>query len=346
VSSSTRKKGIVFFNLGGPDSLEAVKPFLYNLFSDPDIIRLPLSWLMQKPLAWFISTTRGPSVVESYRSMGGRSPILPLTQAQALGLEAALREEGHDIPVYIAMRYWHPFTEEAVDQILKDGIEELILFPLYPHYSLTTTGSSVNELNKVLAKRNITHLKMHLVEPYYNHPTFQAALAETIEEGLAENEWSCPRDQVQILFSAHSLPKKFVQRTQDVYPGQIYETCKLIIDTFFPGQPWELAYQSKVGKMPWLGPDTEGVIHYFAAENIDNVLMVPVSFVSDHLETLYEIDQLYLELAHEVKIPNCHRTKALNDRPLFIKAMTTLVLEKLAEIEAQNAPKTLSVIPH
>jgi protoporphyrin/coproporphyrin ferrochelatase len=337
-----KKQGILFVNLGGPDSLQAVKPFLYNLFSDPDIIRLPLSWLLQKPLAWLITTSRGKSVMESYGKMGGRSPILPLTEAQALALEARLREKGLDLPVYIAMRYWHPFTDETLDKMVRDGIEEIIVMPLYPHYSLTTTGSSVNELEKVMAQKGLK-LPYQVIDPYYKHPDFQAAIAETIQEGLAENPWSCPTDQVHVMFSAHSLPKKFVKRTQDVYPGQIYETCQLLMKNFFPNNPWDLGFQSKVGKMPWLGPDTEGVLHYYAANDIDNILMVPISFVSDHLETLYEIDLLYLELAKELKIPNAYRTKALNDRPTFIQAMTNIVTEFL---DAQTPSKPLSEIPH
>lgn len=334
-----KKKGILFFNLGGPDNLSAVQPFLYNLFSDPDIIKLPFSSVLQKPLAWYISSSRTPSVKGYYKKMGGRSPILRLTEAQGQALEASLRDAGHEFKVYIAMRYWHPFTEEALDQILEDGIEELILLPLYPHYSLTTTGSSMNEFTRILEQRNITGLRYKLIGPYYQYPLFQAALAETIREGLDAHHWSCPKEQVQILFSAHSLPKKFVKKTKDVYPEQIQDTCQRVMDDYFPGQPWELAYQSKVGKMPWLGPDTEGVIHYFAANRIDNILMVPVSFVSDHLETLYEIDMLYIGLANELKIPHCYRAEALNSRPTFIKALTGLVLDAL------SAPEPLPELP-
>lgn len=329
-------------NLGGPDSLAAVRPFLYNLFSDPDIIRLPFSWLMQKPLAWYITMSRLESVKDAYRKMGNRSPILPLTQAQASALEDVLTSEGHPLPVYIAMRYWHPFTDETVNQMRADGISHIIVLPLYPHYSLTTTGSSVNELQRVLTQKNIRDMTFQVLDPYYDHPDFQAAMAETITEGLAENIWSCPRENVQILFSAHSLPKKFVKKTRDIYPDQIVETCKLLIQDHFPQNPWELAYQSKVGKMPWLGPDTEGVIHYFAANHIDNILMVPVSFVSDHLETLYEIDQLYLPLARELKIPHAARTPALNSRPKFIQTLATLVKQALLPAR----PESTSGIPH
>lgn len=325
----SKKQGILMVNLGGPDSLDAVEPFLYNLFSDPDIIRLPMSWLLQKPLAWYIAQSRAMEVCRSYDSMGGRSPILPLTEAQGKALAGRLKEEGYDLPVFIAMRYWHPFTEEAVSAILAHGIEELFILPLYPHYSLTTTGSSVNELDKVLEQRQAEHLTRHVIDPYYGHPLFQAALAETVEEALAANTWSCPTEDVQILFSAHSLPKKFVERTGDVYPAQIVETCERLMRDYFPSNPWELGYQSKVGKMPWLGPDTEGVLSFFAAKNVDNILMVPVSFVSDHLETLYEIDGLYLGMARELGIKNCNRTPALNVRPSFIEALTTIVLEAL-----------------
>jgi protoporphyrin/coproporphyrin ferrochelatase len=247
------KTGILLMNLGGPDTLDAVEPFLYNLFSDPEIIQFFGVRFLQKPLARMISFFRKNSVANYYRQMGGGSPILPLTKAQAKALELALQAEGYPITAYIGMRYWHPFTEDTVDKMLADGIEHLIVVPLYPQYSLTTTGSSMNELRRILAQRQ-RKIKVSVIPPYYNHPDYQAAIADTIEQTLRNNSWSCQQDEVMVLFSAHSLPESFVQKTKDPYPQQIVETAKQVMETYFPNHRWELSYQSRVGPIPWLSP--------------------------------------------------------------------------------------------
>ncbi len=333
------KTAILFLNLGGPDSLEAVKPFLYNLFADPDIIKLPLSTLFQKPLAWWIATTRAEEARHNYAQMGGASPILPLTREQGAALRACLQARGAgDFQVYIAMRYWHPFTEEAVAAMAADGVEEVIVLPLYPHYSHTTTGSSLNELKRVMAARNL-RWPLWVVDPYYGQADYQQAVAETIRQGLDGHAWGCEPGQVRLLFSAHSLPLRHVKRTRDPYPEQIHACCRQIAETHFPGHPWDLSYQSKVGRMPWLGPDTDGVLHYYAGQHIDNVLMVPISFVSDHVETLVEIDKLYVPLAAELGLKHCHRAPALNSLPAFIECLANRVTEQLA-LRAEKARPT------
>jgi protoporphyrin/coproporphyrin ferrochelatase len=330
----SQKTGILLLNLGGPDSLKAVKPFLYNLFSDPeifDIMEVPFAKMLQKPLAWVITTFRGHKTTEYYRLMGGRSPILPLTQAQGEALKAHLKDQhGHEMNVYIAMRYWHPFTEDAVDQIIRDGIEHLIVLPLYPQYSLTTTGSSMNELNRVLSERGVK-LKISLIEHYYSHPEYLDAVGSTIRSALTDNTWSCPDNEVTLLFSAHSLPKRFVEKTGDVYPRHIDETVELIMQQHFPNNPWKISYQSRLGSIPWLEPYTDDALRDFAQEGRHNILMVPISFVSDHIETLYEIDLLYLPLARELAIQNCHRVASLNTHPLFIKALGSLVADRVPQ---------------
>jgi protoporphyrin/coproporphyrin ferrochelatase len=335
-NTPTGKVGVLLLNLGGPDSLSAVKPFLYNLFADPDIINIPLSQVFQKPLAWLIATSRGDKVATYYDKMGGRSPILPLTQAQADALHDQLLDPdtglGQDVPVYIAMRYWHPFTDETVRQILADGIDHLVVLPMYPQFSYTTTGSSLNELEKQLASLGGQAITLSVVPPFYKHPTYLTALGDTIREGLASYPWTCPINDVHIVFSAHSLPRRHIKRTNDPYPQQILETAQRVMAEQFADNPWDLGFQSKVGPIPWLGPDTEGVLHYMAATQADNVLMVPISFVSDHLETLYEIDMLYLPLGDELGIPHCHRAKALNNTPNFINTLTQLVKTTLAVI--------------
>lgn len=339
---SSPKTGILFLNLGGPDSLDNVKPFLFNLFADPDIIKLPFSEIFQKPLAWLISTSREEEAQENYKLMGGSSPILKFTEAQGEALRQALLQQGQpDMDVYIAMRYWHPFTEEAVNRIVKDGIQRLIVMPLYPHFSYTTTGSSLNELKRVLEARNV-QLELRVVPPYYDHPLYLQAMRECVEEGLNTNEWTCPKEEVQIVFSAHSLPIKHVKRTKDPYPEQIY-TCAETIAGFFPNNPWELAYQSQVGNMQWLGPSTDGILHYFAGQNRDNILVVALSFVSDHVETLVEIDCQYLPLAHALGMKHAYRAPSLNTNATFIQALAELTITELEK--QQETPRQFPTFP-
>ncbi len=325
------KRGVVLLNMGGPDSLDSVKPFLYNLFSDPDIIRLPFSTILQKPLAALIVALRGEESKENYKHMGGFSPQLPRTQEQADALRKELsRRLGKDVPVYIAMRYWHPFTEEAVARIKQDEIEELIILSLYPHFSYTTTGSSLNALKQALSEANYPIANV-VIEPYYNHPDYLDAFAETIQEGLDKHPWGCPKENVRILFSAHSLPVKHVQRTNDPYPEQIRASAETVMAKYFPSYEWDLSFQSRVGKMPWLGPYIDGVLHYYAGLNQDNILIVPISFVSDHVETLVELDRDYVNLAHDLGIQYCHRAPVMNDRPSFINTMANMVCHAMAE---------------
>ncbi|HEY9746486.1 MAG TPA: ferrochelatase [Oculatellaceae cyanobacterium] len=327
--NDTSKTGILLLNMGGPAKLEDVQPFLYNLFSDPDIIKLPFPELFQKPLAYRISTSRLQEAQHNYAQMGGGSPILQFSQAQANALQADLEKRGYGkLPVYLAMRYWHPFTEETVVQIQRDGIQRLIVVPLYPHFSYTTTGSSLNELKRVLERLNF-HPDVFIVMSYWDHPIYQKAVAESMQEALAQNEWCCAPEEVQLLFTAHSLPLKHVKKTKDPYPEQVFNCAKQIVETYFPQNQWDLCYQSQVGNMPWLGPQTDGVLHYYAAQGIQNVLMVAISFVSDHIETLVEIDKLYLPLAAELGIPHCHRAPALNTRSTFIQALSACVIAEL-----------------
>jgi ferrochelatase len=334
---TSQKTGILLLNMGGPDSLENVKPFLVNLFSDPDIIRLPFSNVLQKPLANRIATQREKEAQDNYAAMGGFSPILKYTQDQAEALKAELAKRGYgELNTYIAMRYWHPFTDAAVGEIMRDGIQRLIVLPLYPHFSYTTTGSSLNELKRVLEARGIP-LELAVIPSYYERESYQRAVAENIQYALDHDCWTCPKEQVQLLFTAHSLPLKHIKRTKDPYPEQIHETAKSIAKTYFPNNPWEVSYQSQVGKMPWLGPSTDGVLHYFSGKKIDNILMIAISFVSDHVETLVEIDRLYIPMANELEIKHCHRAPALNTNDAFIQALADVTAEQLDNTTASVA---------
>ena len=187
--------------------------------------------------------------------MGGGSPILKFTQMQADALQHELRQQGYGtLPVHIAMRYWTPTTEEAIRRILQDGMERLIVLPLYPHFSYATTGSSLNELGRVLKKCGMTrHVTLSILRSYWDHPLYQQAVSEMIRQAMHENTWSCPPEDIQLLFTAHSLPMKHVRRTGDPYPQQIFECAKHIAETHFSENPWDLSYQSQVGNMISLG---------------------------------------------------------------------------------------------
>ena len=319
---------VVLMNMGGPDDQDSVKPFLTNLFSDPDIIRLPASWLLQKPLAKLIVAKRGDEAKANYAKMaGGGSPQRPITEAQANALQAALAEAGLPLPVTLAMRYWHPFTDDMLAKLWAQGKRRLVLVSLYPHFSYTTFGSNLNALRRAAKQQNISP-EYTVVGGYATHPDYIAAMVATVHEALEKHTWSCAQHDVQVMFSAHSLPVQHVTRTKDPYP-QLIQKCADAIMSHFPGIQWDIGYQSKVGNIPWLSPGTDGVLHYYAGLNKQNVLMIPISFVSDHIETLVEIDIDYVELAHELGIPNCYRTAVMNTRPDYIAFLRDRVIEKL-----------------
>jgi ferrochelatase len=320
--------GILLLNLGGPDSLDAVRPFLYNLFSDRDIIRLGPSFL-QKPIAWMISTFRAEHTAGMYRKIGGKSPILDITTAQAAALEDTMNKgnagngTGQFFKVYIGMRYWHPFTRDVLKAIMADGIKDLIALSLYPHYSKATTGSSVIDLKKEIAGLDI---RVHYIEQWPDHPGYIGAMAGLAAEGIAR----IGSDDYEILYSAHSLPRSFIDEG-DPYLDHIHLTMDKINERLF-GDPHNikkvkthLSFQSKTGPVKWLEPSTEETIVRLSQGGCRNLFVIPISFVSDHIETLYEIDIQYRELAleHGMKL---HRCRALNTAPAFIASLKDLVL--------------------
>lgn len=341
--------GVILLNLGGPDSLQAVKPFLYNLFSDREIIRLgPAPF--QKPLAWLISTLRSPKTEKMYSQIGGKSPILDITQAQAKALEEALNNHPNSsvaqgergritdhtqfFKVYIGMRYWRPFTEEVVDQISRDGIRKVIGLSLYPHYSITTSGSSISQFEKAASGQGMEIITIH---SWHNHPLYIEALVDVIKKGLGSFSPSSfsrrpsALSDIHVLFSAHSLPQKIIDQG-DPYVDQTVGTIREI-EKRLP-ITWHLSYQSKSGPVKWLEPSTESKLEELAHAGIKNVLMVPISFVSDHIETLYEIDILYKDLAERLGL-NLRRTESLNTHPTFIEALKDIVMKRL-ENERRN----------
>ena len=330
--------GVLLLNLGGPDQLDDVRPFLFNLFSDPEIIRLPFPWL-QKPLAWMISTLRARKSQENYRQIGGGSPLRRITEEQGQALQEQLRAKGKDAQVYIGMRYWHPFTEEAIARIKRDHIDRLVILPLYPQFSISTSGSSFRLLEQIWQEDPALNQIDHTVIPsWYDRPGYLKAMADLIAQEL--DQFPNP-DRVQVFFSAHGVPVSYVEEAGDPYQKEIEDCVKLIMQTLDRPNAHTLAYQSRVGPVEWLQPYTEDALADLAAQGVEDLAVVPISFVSEHIETLQEIDMEYRELAEEAGIENFHRVPALNTHPVFIEDLANMVVEA---IEAPNM--TLAEVMH
>ncbi|HIK48496.1 ferrochelatase [Thermosynechococcus sp. M55_K2018_012] len=319
--------GVLLLNLGGPDRPEDVRPFLYNLFSDPEIIRLPFRWL-QKPLAWFISTSRARRSQANYAQIGGGSPLRRITEQQARALKDALGRIGIEANLYIGMRYWYPFTEEAIAQIKADQIRDLVILPLYPQFSISTSGSSFRLLESLWNQDpELQKIRYTLIPSWYNHPGYVAAMADLIRQELDR----CPNpDEAVIFFSAHGVPKSYVTEAGDPYQEEIEACVKLIMAALNRPNTHVLAYQSRVGPVEWLQPYTEDVIPELAAQGVKTLVIVPISFISEHIETLQEIDIEYREIAEEAGIEVFRRVPALNDHSGFISALAQLVKDALA----------------
>ncbi len=336
----SEKIGVVLLNLGGPDSLDAVEPFLYNLFCDPDIIDFPGSFLFRKRLAKFISTRRSPMVRKQYEKIGGKSPLKDHTLKQAALLEERLNEK-FPAKVYAAMRYWKPSTEETLDEIEKDGIKKVILLPLYPHYSKATTESSVKEWERQLDLRgNRLNIETTLVESYYDFPRYVEAFVDRLNEGI-ERFPAEIRAETHIVFSAHGTPMKLV-RQGDPYSGHIKQTVEAIMRQGAYTQKSSLCYQSKVGPLKWLTPSTPDTIKDLASKGVKHMVVVPVAFASDHLETLFELGIEYRHVAKVAGVEQYEVTTGLNDSPLFIDALARLVFEKAGLTEAAEMSATAS----
>jgi ferrochelatase len=319
--------GVLLLNLGGPDRLEDVRPFLFNLFSDPEIIRLPVPWL-QKPLAWMISSLRAKRSQENYQLIGGGSPLRKITEEQANALQTRLQERGQPVQMYIGMRYWHPFTEEAIAQIKRDRIEKLVILPLYPQFSISTSGSSFRLLEKLWNEdQEFQAIEHAVIESWYDRPGYIQAMADSIACQL--DRFDNP-DQSHIFFSAHGVPVSYVTEAGDPYQKEIEDCTARIMRCLNRPNAHTLAYQSRVGPVEWLQPYTEDAIEALAEQGVSDLLVVPISFVSEHIETLQEIDVEYREVATEAGIRNFQRVPALNTHPVFIDDLASLTLETLA----------------
>jgi len=312
---TSEKTAVLLLQMGGPDSLDAVEPFLYNLFSDRDIIKIGPAFL-QPFIARMIVRRRAPKSAANYRDIGGKSPLRELTEQQAAELEKLL---GDRYRCFVAMRYWNPFTDEALAAIRKEGIGRIIALSLYPHYSRATSGSSFNELEKCLSRLK-PRPDVTCIRQFFDHPLYIQALAEKIEQGLSG---FLDRSRVQLFFSAHSLPQSFITEG-DPYLDHIQATVRLVMQRF-EGVEHHLAFQSRAGPVKWLEPSTQDKLKELAARGEKEVLVVPLSFVSDHIETLHEIDIEYREEAHKLGITDFRRMESLNSSPLFIACLAELV---------------------
>ncbi len=325
------KTAVVLLNLGGPDSIEAIEPFLFNLFRDPDIFKIPIG---QRLFAKIISSRRAPKVAEEYELIGGKSPINEWTEKQRAMLEESLCADGHDISVMVAMRYWKPFTEDAIACIEQGNYEHIILLPLYPHDSISTMGSSFNEWKRRFKGDDS---KVTYIREYPTNEKYIQALNERIDQTL-ERFPEEARNEVQIVFSAHGTPISLVKKG-DPYSHHIKETMEAVMKARNNSHEYHLCFQSKVGPVKWLEPATDDMIRDLKAKGKDNLLIVPISFVSDHVETSFELDIEYRHVADEVDVKNYIVMTGLNDSKLFIEALSGLVIEKLNTIQSTEEAK-------
>lgn len=328
MGEARRKLAVVLFNLGGPDGPEDVRPFLRNLFRDPAIIRAP--GLVREALALLISTTRAKEAKANYAKMGGGSPLMPETKKQAAALKAQLEAAFPDreIGIWPAMRYWHPLTEDVAAEVRDWAPDACVLLPLYPQYSTTTTASSMKRW------REAGGPETHAVCCYPTEPAFvdsHAALIRRTWENAGRPE------NVRLLFSAHGLPKKVVE-DGDPYQWQVEQTVAAVMKQMPDFPDWQVCYQSKVGPLEWIGPSTEDAIRG-AAEDGKNIMLSPIAFVSEHIETLVELDEEYAEVAEDCGVTSYIRVPALGQDAVFIESLATLVKSAL-EREAGPLPDT------
>jgi protoporphyrin/coproporphyrin ferrochelatase len=322
------KTGIVMMNLGGPANLDEVEPFLLELFADREIIQLPF----QRWLGPFIARRRAPKVRGLYDKIGGGSPILRYTRAQGQGMVERLDRLSPDTAphgYYVAFRYVQPKSEDALRAMAADGVERAVAFTQYPQFSCSTTGSSLNELWRAARRTGLQNaFEWSIIDRWPVHAGFIAAMTDTVRDGLAQFDPGV-RDEILLLFSAHSLPLDVIDRG-DAYPQEVGASVQAVVECLARPNPYLLAFQSEVGPVRWLGPSTERVIKRLGARGQKRLLVVPIAFTSDHIETLSELDLEYGEVAHQVGIIQYTRTPALNERPGFMDALADVVRGHLA----------------
>lgn len=316
------KRGILLLNFGGPWTISDVKPFLYRLFSNPRVL-VGVPTPFRQALAFTIAQVKGPSSKKSYRKIGGGSPQLKWTAIQADGLRQLLPKD--QVRVEIGMRSSEPSIETALRQLEFWGADELMLLPLFPQFSTTTTATCFDAVNEVLKKLH-WQPQIRQVNKWPDHPAYISLLRSTLDQAVCEAE-SERNSSLHVLFSAHSLPMKIVERG-DPYPQDIARTVNAVTSDL--AHPWSLAFQSRNGKLPWLKPYIEDEIKRLAGKGVEALVVVPISFVSDHIETLFELDHLYAELARKYGIRNYYRARCFNDDATFPKVLQSIVTEAYA----------------
>jgi ferrochelatase len=313
------KKAVILFNLGGPDKPESIEPFLFNLFNDPAIINIPS--IFRYPLAKFISKKRTPVAKNIYKKIGNKSPILELTQDQAKSLENSLSKKG-DYKCFVVMRCWHPRASDVIKKVREHNPEEIILLPLYPQYSTSTSGSSINEWADLCKKENY-HVKTKTICCYPTENNFIASHISLIKKTLKAIE----DDNFKLIFSAHGLPRSKIKKG-DPYQWQVEETIKKIMSNLEnENLNYVISYQSRVGPLRWIGPSTDEVIIKYSKEK-KGIVIVPIAFVSEHSETLVELDIEYKKLAEKNGCSFYKRVQALGTEENFIKGLAELVLKQ------------------
>jgi ferrochelatase len=318
--------GVLLVQLGGPEKREELGPFLYELFADPEILGLPAPF--RQILARFIAILRAPTAAKTYEQIGW-SPIRRWSRVQAELLERELLAGGTPATVRVGMTCSEPTVEKALDELRAGGVARLVVLPLYPQYSVTTTRSSFDRVTKALTRMRWSPERLDAPDAWYDEPLFVAAHVDRIRAALTKLTDPDPARTV-VLYSAHSLPVSTVEKKKDPYPSHILETVKAIDEALGNRYRSRLGFQSKVGPMAWLSPSTGEVLKELATEGAKQVVVVPVAFVSDHVETLYECRLLYGGLAAKLGIPQYVVAEGLNDHPEFIRSLAAIVSGRLA----------------
>lgn len=313
--------GILFLNMGGPATTADVKEYLYNIFSDANIIRLPLSALLQKPLARLIAARRAPAVAARYAAIGGGSPLLRWSQKVADEVAAELARRSFHPRAYVGMRYAPPSIPEAMERAVGEGCRHLVMVSLYPQYCRATTGTALAVARDWLHHAPVD-LAVSTIEEWHDRPEYIALLRQRIEAALSTVE----SGRAKVIFSAHAVPQKLV-RAGDPYLEQVKQTAALAGQ----GLDYLLTFQSRTGPVAWVGPDTVMVVKELASRGVTDMVIVPVSFVSDHIETLHEIDIELRDVAMKAGVKRFVRTESLNDDPAFIRFLATLIEEHIHE---------------
>ncbi len=319
------KRAVLFENLGGPETQADVRDFLFRLFEDPEIIRVKFSPL-RKFIAWAISTSRYKKSQKLYAEMGGGSPIRRLTDDQSRAVEKILKEKGHDIVVRTAFTCSTPLVEDVVKELSAQGVTQFLNFPLYPQYSFTTTKGSFDR-TRAAVKKYAPGASLLEAGSFPTDRLFLEAHADLVRESL--KGFSDPQDpSIHLIFSAHSIPKSLVTEEGDPYEKEMNQTVQGILKLLDWKRPWTLAWQSKLGPVEWLSPSTEQTIIELGEKGVRRVMVAPIAFVTDHVETLVELDRELAEAAHEHGITEYRRVGALNNHPKFIECLVNLILTK------------------